>query len=240
VDLYGKTVTIEEAVADPNTTLALTGSRHEGKDETQMRVERASKTRKGQLFNLKYDKLIIAVGAYSQTFNTPGVKEYANFLKDIGDARRIRKRLLECFETASLPTTPDKIRQQILTFAIVGGGPTGIEFSAELYDFIHEDMARIYPDLIKFTKIIVYDVAPNILTAFDDKLAKYAADVFSRNGIEIKTSTHIASLSQGLPEVDPELRVAKLGFTLGVEGEPERGIGMCIWSTGYVFIPDFP
>jgi len=131
VDLYNKTITIEEAIADPNQSLALTASRHEGKDETQLQLEKVSKTRKGQLFDLKYDKLVIAVGAYMQTFNTPGVRENANFLKDVGDARKIRKRLLECFETAALPTTPDDIRKQLLHFAVVGGGPTGIEFSAE-------------------------------------------------------------------------------------------------------------
>lgn len=131
VDLYNKTVTIEEAIADPNQSLALTSSHHEGKDETQLQLEKVSKTRKGQLFDLKYDKLVIAVGAYLQTFNTPGVRENANFLKDVGDARKIRKRLLECFETAALPTTPNNIRKQLLHFAVVGGGPTGIEFSAE-------------------------------------------------------------------------------------------------------------
>lgn len=131
VDLYNKTITIEEAIADPSQSLALTSARHEGKDEAALQLEKVSKTQKGQLFDLKYDKLIIAVGAYTQTFNTPGVKENANFLKDVGDARKIRKRLLECFETASLPTTPDAVRKQLLHFAVVGGGPTGIEFSAE-------------------------------------------------------------------------------------------------------------
>lgn len=47
-------------------------------------------------FSIGYDKLVIACGAYSQTFNTPGVKEYAHFLKDVKDARRIRSRILEC------------------------------------------------------------------------------------------------------------------------------------------------
>ncbi|KAK3078855.1 hypothetical protein LTS18_006462, partial [Coniosporium uncinatum] len=155
VDLFSKTVTIEEAVADPAQGMALTGSRHEGKDEMQMQTEQAAKTRQGQLFDLRYDKLVIAVGAYTQTFNTPGVREYANFLKDVGDARKIRKKLLECFEIAALPTTPDNIRRQILHFAIVGGGPTGIEFSAELHDLISQDMKRMYPELARFTRITV-------------------------------------------------------------------------------------
>jgi NADH dehydrogenase FAD-containing subunit len=51
---------------------------------------------KGKLFNLDYDKLVVAVGCYSQTFNTPGVRENALFLKDVSDAIRIRKRILDC------------------------------------------------------------------------------------------------------------------------------------------------
>jgi NADPH-dependent 2,4-dienoyl-CoA reductase/sulfur reductase-like enzyme len=50
----------------------------------------------GTLFSLRYDKLVIAVGAYSQTFDVPGVKEHAHFLKDVKDARSIRTRILEC------------------------------------------------------------------------------------------------------------------------------------------------
>lgn len=51
---------------------------------------------KGKLFNLDYDKLVVAVGCYSQTFNTPGVRENALFLKDVSDAIKIRKRILDC------------------------------------------------------------------------------------------------------------------------------------------------
>jgi NADH dehydrogenase FAD-containing subunit len=93
--------------------------------------------KKGQVFDLKYDKLVVAVGCYSQTFGTAGVREHALFLKDVLDAVKIRKRVLECksmtspeqsradipgFETASLPTTSPELRNKLLNFAIVGGG----------------------------------------------------------------------------------------------------------------------
>lgn len=92
---------------------------------------------KGRLFNLDYDKLVVAVGCYSQTFNTPGVRENALFLKDVSDAIKIRKKILDCklcalsselllitpgFETASLPTTSTALKQSLLNFAVVGGG----------------------------------------------------------------------------------------------------------------------
>lgn len=96
VDFRGKTVTIEEGVDDPNQGLALAGDRHEGESQAERTKEKAEEAKKGQLFDLKYDKLVISVGCYSQTFGTPGVREHALFLKDVGDARKIRNRLLAC------------------------------------------------------------------------------------------------------------------------------------------------
>ena len=98
-------------------------------------------------FELSYDKLVIAVGCYSATFGTPGVAEYGYFLKDVRDAAKIRNRILECFELASQPTVTDEERVGLLHFAIVGGGPTGVEFAAELHDTLITDIQRAYPEL---------------------------------------------------------------------------------------------
>lgn len=119
-----KTITIEEAVADPQQGLAPMVRPGQERTINQIRAEREDLVKKGQLFDLKYDKLVIGVGCYTQTFDTPGVKENSFFLKEPGDARQIRKRILECFETAALPTTSEKIVKQILNFAIVGGIPS--------------------------------------------------------------------------------------------------------------------
>ncbi|KAK3060239.1 hypothetical protein LTR53_020178, partial [Teratosphaeriaceae sp. CCFEE 6253] len=98
------------------------------------------------------------------------------------DARKIRNKLLSCFETAALPTTPVALRKQLLNFAVVGGGPTGIEFSGELRDIIREDLARLYPHLEEHVQITVYDVADKILPMFDKKLGDYAAEHFGKEG----------------------------------------------------------
>jgi NADH dehydrogenase FAD-containing subunit len=132
VDFEKKELVIEEAVEDPLQGRALVEDRYAGRGEEEFQVQK----KKGKVFRMGYDKLIIAVGAYAQTFGTPGVKEHAYFLKDVGDARRIRNRLLSCFETAALPTTSEEMKKQLLNFAVVGGGPTGIEWSAELHDII--------------------------------------------------------------------------------------------------------
>jgi NADH dehydrogenase FAD-containing subunit len=99
VSFNEKRLTIEESISDPKSH-SLTGKEGHGEEK-----------KKGKLFDLTYDKLVVAVGCYSQTFNTPGVRENALFLKDVVDARKIRKRLLECKSpfviiTASMFTLP--------------------------------------------------------------------------------------------------------------------------------------
>jgi NADH dehydrogenase FAD-containing subunit len=145
VDLDKRTLCIEEAVDDPIQSLAAAGDRGVG--------DVKSKVEKGKMFEMGWDKLVVGVGCYSQTFDTKGVREHAYFLKDVGDARKIRNRLLSCFEMASLPTTSEEMKKMLLNFAVVGGGPTGIEWSAELCDMINEDMKHLYPDLVGYAKV---------------------------------------------------------------------------------------
>lgn len=235
VDFENKTLTVEEAVDDPRQSLAPTSDRNALEvDQNQDLAKK--KIKKGDIFTVKYDRLVVAVGCYSQTFGTTGVKEHAYFLKDVGDARRIRNRLLTCFEMASLPTTSEQMKRMLLNFTVVGGGPTGIEFSAELHDIITEDLARLYPELTKYYKITVYDVAPKVLPMFDEKLGKYAMERFRREGISIKTLHHVEELRPGPPK-GTELKDDHLIYTLKVKEEGEVGIGMCIWSTGLMSNP---
>lgn len=171
----------------------------------------------GNAFNLRYDKLVIAVGAYSQTFDVPGVKEHAHFLKDVRDARAIRTRIIDCFEQANQPVLSDVQRRNLLNFCIVGGGPTGVEFSAELHDLLHAEIERHYPSLARMAKITLYDVAPNILGSFDKSLGVYAENKFRRDGISIKTRHHVE-------------RVEKDRMFVKEQGEVP--FGLLVWSTG--------
>jgi len=187
---------------------------------------------------LPYDKLIVSVGCISQTFGTPGVKENALFLKDIGDARRIKRRILECFELAAMPNCLPEERKWLLNFVAVGGGPTGMEFAAVLSDLIYEDMEKVYPSLKGQAKITVYDVAPKVLSMFDDALSKYAADNMKKQGIDVKTEMHIKELRWGAPNAEPADHPDPKGpLTLKIEEEGDIGIGMCVWTTGNAMNP---
>ena len=233
VNFAEKTVTVEPSVLDPDVGNALTGPRHGNQGLAQ------SAGRIVPTFDISYDKLIIAVGAYSQTFGTPGVRENALFLKDVGDARKIRRRILELFELAILPTTTDSVRQILLHFAVVGGGPTGMEFAAQLSDLLHDDMSALYPSLMPHVRVSLYDVAPKVLPMFDATLADYAVKKYSRAGIKIKTSHHVEELRRGFPgqKGDPEHDLKGGAYTLRTKEEGDVGIGMCVWSTGNMMNP---
>jgi len=249
VNFVAKTVDVEPSVLDPAQSYALIGSRHGPARETMLVPEEEQQLGKEvqvkdhvPVFPVKYDKLVVTVGSYSQTFNTPGVKENAYFLKDVGDARKIRKRVLELFELCHMPFISDQTKSQLLHFCVVGAGPTGMEFAGNLSDLIQQDMSKIHPQLMKFVKITLYDVAPKILPMFDAALADYASKQYARHNISIKTSHHVEELRKGPPELKdatekqdriPPGRV----FTLRTTEGGETGCGMCVWSTGLMNNP---
>ncbi|KAI4164996.1 MAG: hypothetical protein LQ342_001272 [Letrouitia transgressa] len=233
VDFSNQKVTVEGAVLDRHQVHPLAESHHSGETKQEMQVEKKEQRREGKRWDVNYDKLIVAVGAYNRTFGTKGVKENAYFMKDVRDARKIRKRVLECFEIAALPTSSEELRRQILRFAVVGGGPTGMEFAAELSDLVNEDFKRLYPELMPLVKITILDVAPKVLSMFDETLSTYALRTYHRRGIEIKTSYTVEELRPGLPHQGLCNGDEGEGcYTLRTQQEGDIGVGMCVWSTG--------
>lgn len=111
VDLGRKMITVEESVADPHQGKPLADDSREDHSSGEVKLKNKGLRKEGKRWEVPFDKLVVTVGCYSQTFGTKGVKENAFFMKDIGDARRIRKRVLECFEIANLPTTSEKLRK---------------------------------------------------------------------------------------------------------------------------------
>lgn len=111
------------------------------------------------------------------TTNAHGVKglEHCNFLKTIDDARQIKKKVLENLEVACLPTTSDEERRRLLSFVVCGGGPTGVEFAAELFDMLNEDLFKTFPRLLR-NEISVHLIQSrsHILNTYDEALSRYA------------------------------------------------------------------
>jgi NADH:ubiquinone reductase (non-electrogenic) len=96
---------------------------------------------------VSYDMLVVSVGAENATFGIPGVKEHSCFLKEIGDAQQIRKKIMDCVETATFKDQSPEEVARLLHMVVVGGGPTGVEFAGELQDFFDEDIKKWVPEI---------------------------------------------------------------------------------------------
>ncbi|KAH7675800.1 NADH:ubiquinone reductase (non-electrogenic) protein [Dioscorea alata] len=172
-------------------------------------------------FMLAYDCLVVALGAKANTFNTPGVVENCHFLKEIEDAQKIRRSVMNCFERASLPNLTEEERRKNVHFVVVGGGPTGIEFAAELHDYVTEDLAILYPGVKDLVKISVIEAGDHILTMFDKRITKFAEEKFQRDGIDLKTNFKVVKVS------DKAITMSNRST-----GEFSLPYGMVVWSTG--------
>ncbi|CAM6012519.1 unnamed protein product [Sphagnum balticum] len=173
-------------------------------------------------FDLEYDYLVVAVGATSNTFGTKGVKEYCHFLKEVSDAVKIRESIANCFESASLPHLSTEDRRKLLSFVIVGGGPTGVEFAAELHDLIHDDLLNLYPHLHNDVKITVVQSGDHILNTYDERISKYAEQKFTREGIDVKMGCRVLGVQEG----DIAFKVKSTSQLVNLP------YGMIVWSTG--------
>lgn len=85
------------------------------------------------------------------------------FMQEVEDAQKIRRTVIDCFERASLPTLSNEERKKILQFVIVGGGPTGVEFAAELHDFVNEDIVKLFPQVKDLVKITILEAGGHLL-----------------------------------------------------------------------------
>ncbi|XP_013598042.1 PREDICTED: external alternative NAD(P)H-ubiquinone oxidoreductase B1, mitochondrial [Brassica oleracea var. oleracea] len=175
-----------------------------------------------QEFSLEYDYLIIAVGAQVNTFGTPGVLENCHFLKEVEDAQRIRRGVIDCFEKAVLPGLTEEQRRTKLHFVIVGGGPTGVEFAAELHDFIEEDITKIYPSVKELVKITLIQSGDHILNSFDERISSFAEQKFLRDGIDVLMGMRVMSVS----DKDISVKIKSSGEVVSLPH------GLILWSTG--------
>ncbi|SPC67534.1 probable NDE1 - mitochondrial cytosolically directed NADH dehydrogenase [Ustilago sp. UG-2017b] len=136
---------------------------------------------------IPYDYLVYSVGTENQTFGIQGVQKHACFLKELNDAEKIRARLIDCVESAAIKGQSDEEIDRLLHMVVVGGGPTGIEYAAELRDFVESDLIRWYPEVANKLRVTLIEALPNILPMFSQTLIKYTESTFKENSIDILT-----------------------------------------------------
>src|SRR5271155_5054530 len=142
-----------------------------------------------------FDMLVVGVGAENATFGIPGVREHSCFLKEVGDAQKIRKQIMDCVETATFKDqSPDEIKR-LLHMVVVGGGPTGVEFAGELQDFFDQDIKKWVPEISDKFKVTLIEALPNVLPMFSKQLIDYTESTFKEEKITIKTKTAVKKVT---------------------------------------------
>eukprot|EP00850_Spirogloea_muscicola_P007934 SM000041S15493 [mRNA] locus=s41:407125:412020:+ [translate_table: standard] len=166
-------------------------------------------------FTVEYDKLVIAVGSAPNTFGIKGVHENAIFLREIEEARAVRKTLILNLMKANIPGTPEDEKRQLLSCIVVGGGPTGVEFLGELSDFIRRDVHSKFPNLERYLHVTLIEGA-EILSSFDEKLRAYAIRALEMEGVTLRKGF--------VTEVLPK--------HLSLSDGTSVPYGLLVWSTG--------
>lgn len=153
-------------------------------------------------FDVAYDYLIVSAGNKTNTFGIPGVADNEGrgerssvlFLKHLYHARAIRNRILECFERASANNVTAAERTRLLSFIVVGGGPTSCEFTTELYDFIHDDVSHWYPDLQDEIQLTLVEAGPGLLPSFHQSLSAHYLQRLQQRKVHVKLDTAVTGV----------------------------------------------
>ncbi|CAM9882946.1 unnamed protein product, partial [Ectocarpus sp. 13 AM-2016] len=168
------------------------------------------------LMKLSYNKLVYAIGTETGTFGVPGVRENCYMLKEASDARLLRASIVNVLEEACLPGVTDEEKKKLLSFVVVGAGPTGIEFTGELTDLIRNDVPRLFPELVGLISLTVVS-AEGVLPMFDKVLQDRGLNLLLSEGIKVL-------LGKVASEVTEEEVILK--------DRKRIPYGLCFWAGG--------
>ncbi|CAK4032097.1 External alternative NADH-ubiquinone oxidoreductase, mitochondrial [Lecanosticta acicola] len=179
---------------------------------------------------IPFDLLVVGVGAENATFGIPGVREHGCFLKEVGDAQKIRKRIMDCCETATFKDQSLEEVKRLLHMVVVGGGPTGVEFAGELQDFFEEDLRKWMPEIQDNFHVTLVEALPSVLPMFSKSLIDYTEKTFKEETIEIRTKTMVKNVTDKYIE-------AEYTDANGQKQIEKIPYGLLVWATGNAVRP---
>ena len=180
---------------------------------------RAVKTRRGT--RQPYDWLILATGSRYTYFGHADWPSRAPGLKSLDDATLIRRRVLLAFEEAETASEP-ALRQRLLTFVLVGAGPTGVEMAGALAELAHATLSRDFRNINPQTaRIRLVEAGPRVLAGFPEKLSAFAVHSLERMGVEVLLDTPIEAIDdRGVTAKSGRIEAANVIWCAGVEASP--------------------
>ena len=170
---------------------------------------------------IAYDTLVLATGATHAYFGHDEWEPVAPGLKTLEDATTIRRRLLLAFERAEMEEDP-RIRDALLTFVIVGAGPTGVELAGIISELAHETLPKEFRRIdTRRTRVILVEAGPRILAAFTEDLSGYAYRKLESIGVDIRTGQAVtACTAEGVAMGDVFVPSRTIVWAAGVGASP--------------------
>jgi NADH dehydrogenase len=168
-----------------------------------------------------YDYLVLATGAQHAYFGNDAWEEHAPGLKTLEQATEIRRRVLSAFERAECE--PDQTRRRaLLTFVVVGGGPTGVELAGAIGEMTRYTLARDFRNIDpKLTRIVLIEAGPRILASFDPMLSSRATSELERLGVQVWTNSSVTNISSDGVFIGQEhLSATSVIWAAGVQASP--------------------
>jgi NADH:quinone reductase (non-electrogenic) len=149
----------------------------------------------GAPVEFEYDSLIVATGAAGSYFGHDEYATVAPGLKTIDDALELRARIFGAFEMAELEEDPEA-RRAWLTFAVVGGGPTGVEVAGQIVELAHRSLKHNFRRIDPASaRVLLFDAGEAVLATFGTKLSAVAERSLGRIGVEVRTRSRVTGIS---------------------------------------------
>jgi NADH dehydrogenase len=145
---------------------------------------------------LGWDYLVVALGSTTNFFGMIDAEENSLTLKSVRDAVNIHNHILNAYE-AALREGDEQRRRELLTFVVVGGGPTGIELVAAIQDFVRKALIRKYPSLTPHVRVLLVEAQDALLSGMKAKMSQLAIQPLRSRGIEVLLKTRIAKVWSG-------------------------------------------
>ena len=170
---------------------------------------------------IAYDYLILASGATHAYFGHDEWATYAPGLKSIVDATGMRRRILQAFEHAEMEPDP-QLRESLLTFVIVGGGPTGVEMAGAVAELAHHALARDFRRVDpRQARVVLVEAGPKLLAPFPERLSAYAKRALEKLQVEVRLDSAVTGCdADGVTLSGHRIRARTVIWAAGVAASP--------------------